>query len=107
MKSKCFFALLLCFLIGAGCTSSSSKKEVIDVSYNNDYWEKLIGDTTKVKAVKKEVPKKEEKKKQTRKTKQSYSGGDNMRGWDPIMEDDSDDMEMTRYMENYDEEGWN
>ena len=107
MKSKCFFVLLLCLLIGTGCTSSSSKKEVIDVSYNNDYWEKLIGDTTKTKAVKKEVPQKEEKKKQTRKTKHTYSGGDNMRGWDPIMEDDSEDMEMTRYMENYDEEGWN
>ena len=31
---------------------------------------------------------------------------DNMRGWDPASEDDMDDNGMSRYMENYDEEGW-
>lgn len=32
---------------------------------------------------------------------------DNMRGFDPISEDDMEDGGMSRYMENYDEEGWN
>ena len=32
---------------------------------------------------------------------------DNMRGFDPASEDDMDDNGMSRYMENYDEEGWN
>ena len=31
---------------------------------------------------------------------------DNMRGFDPASEDDMDDNGMSRYMENYDEEGW-
>ncbi len=31
---------------------------------------------------------------------------DNMRGFDPASEDDSDDNGMSRYMENNDEEGW-
>lgn len=30
-----------------------------------------------------------------------------MRGFDPISEDDMEDGGMSRYMENYDEEGWN
>ena len=31
---------------------------------------------------------------------------DNMRGWDPASEDDTDDNGMSRYMENTDDEGW-
>ena len=31
---------------------------------------------------------------------------DNMRGFDPASEDDMDDNGMSRYMENYDDEGW-
>ena len=31
---------------------------------------------------------------------------DNLRGWDPASEDDMDDNGMSRYMENYDDEGW-
>ena len=31
---------------------------------------------------------------------------DNMRGFDPTFEDDTDDNGMSRYMENDDEEGW-
>jgi hypothetical protein len=30
----------------------------------------------------------------------------NMRGFDPASEDDMDDNGMSRYMENYDDEGW-
>ena len=36
----------------------------------------------------------------------SSSNNDNMRGFDPASEDDMDDNGMSRYMENYDEEGW-
>ena len=31
---------------------------------------------------------------------------DNLRGYDPVSEDDMKDNGMSRYMENYDEEGW-
>lgn len=31
---------------------------------------------------------------------------DNMRGFDPASEDDMDNNGMDRYMDNYDEEGW-
>ena len=31
---------------------------------------------------------------------------DNMRGFDPVSEDDMDDNGMSRYMENDDDEGW-
>ena len=31
---------------------------------------------------------------------------DNMRGFDPASEDDTHDNGMSRYMENYDDEGW-
>lgn len=34
------------------------------------------------------------------------SSYDNMRGFDPASEDDSDDNGISRYMENNDEEGW-
>ena len=36
----------------------------------------------------------------------SSSNYDNMRGFDPASEDDMDDNGMSRYMDNYDEEGW-
>ena len=31
---------------------------------------------------------------------------DNMRGWDPASEDDSNDNGMSRWSENNDERGW-
>ena len=39
-------------------------------------------------------------------SKHEYNEPDNMRGFDPASEDDMDDNGMSRYMENYDEEGW-
>ena len=36
----------------------------------------------------------------------SSNGNDNMRGFDPISEDDMEDGGMSRYMENNDDEGW-
>ncbi len=35
-----------------------------------------------------------------------YADDDNMRGFDPSSEDDTDDNGMGRYFENNDEEGW-
>ena len=37
---------------------------------------------------------------------QSSGSRDNMRGFDPASEDDMDDNGMSRYMDNYDDEGW-
>ena len=39
-------------------------------------------------------------------SKHEYDESDNMRGFDPAAEDDMEDNGMSRYMENYDEEGW-
>ena len=39
-------------------------------------------------------------------SRKDYNEPDNMRGFDPASEDDMDDNGMSRYMENYDEEGW-
>ena len=39
-------------------------------------------------------------------SREEYHKHDNMRGFDPASEDDMDDNGMSRYMENYDEEGW-
>lgn len=39
-------------------------------------------------------------------SRDEYHKPDNMRGFDPASEDDMDDNGMSRYMENYDEEGW-
>ena len=36
----------------------------------------------------------------------SISNDDNMRGFDPRSEDDMDDNGISRYMDNYDDEGW-
>ena len=60
----------------------------------------------------KEVPKAEEKSSTSASHSSSSSRRskspkyDNMRGFDPASEDDMDDNGMSRYMENYDEEGW-
>lgn len=35
------------------------------------------------------------------------SSYDNMRGFDPASEDDTEDNGMSRYMENDDDDGWN
>jgi hypothetical protein len=62
-------------------------------------------------AVQKEEPKVEEKPSvpaslsSSSRTHKS-SNYDNMRGFDPVSEDDMDDNGMNRYMENNDEEGW-
>lgn len=42
----------------------------------------------------------------SRRRSSSSSNYDNMRGFDPASEDDMDDNGSCRYMDNYDEEGW-
>lgn len=85
-------------------------------SYNEDVVkdapQKLVVDT--VREIKQEV---EEKKDASVSNSKSYGSSssyrhedtrsDNMRGFDPASEDDMHDNGMSRYMENYDDEGWN
>ena len=61
----------------------------------------------------KDTPKMEEKKSvpvsssSPSSSRSSRSGSyDNMRGFDPASENDMDDNGMSRYMDNYDDEGW-
>ena len=37
---------------------------------------------------------------------ESSGQSDNMRGFDPVSEDDMEDNGMSRYMDNNDEDGW-
>lgn len=108
MRIKWFLLLIVClFLSGTGCTSSSSKYTPGEFDRKIDSMYKV--DTTTIK-VKKEVIEEKAPVKQTKnktvKQKSHRSSDDNLRGWDPLMEDDSDVMEINRYFENDDEEGW-
>lgn len=93
-----------------GCSQSPSS------SYNEDavkeFSEELVVDTiSEIKQVS------EEKMDVPVSTSKSYGSSssyrheekepDNLRGFDPPSEDDMHDNGMSRYMENYDEEGWN
>ena len=74
----------------------------------------VVDTVTKIEEPIKEDPveEKSEKKTSTPSRSSTYSTSrstddyDNMRGFDPASEDDMDDNGMSRYMENYDEEGW-
>ena len=99
----------------ANCTGRASEPAPSD--YVEDGWSERVEmvDTiaTKEELVK-EDPVEEKRVKKTRNPSRSstYSSSrsnddyDNMRGFDPASEDDMDDNGMSRYMDNYDEEGW-
>ena len=62
-------------------------------------------------SVKEEIPKTNEEPSATISSpssthSQRSNNYDNMRGFDPASEDDMDDNGMSRYMVNYDDEGW-
>lgn len=99
----------------ANCTGRASEPAPSDDV--EDGWSERVEvvDTiaTKEELVK-EDPVEEKRVKKTRNPSRSstYSSSrsnddyDNMRGFDPASEDDMDDNGMSRYMDNYDEEGW-
>ena len=101
-----FVALLL------SCGEQKKQREVewssVEVEESRDTV--LVQDTVKTESAPKEdeKPAKEPVSSSSgsvRSSSKKYND-DNLRGWDPASEDDMDDNGMSRYMENYDEEGW-
>lgn len=104
MKKSVFILTLLIVLV-VSCTSRK---------HPSDYYPKNISDTeyesaaTEPDSVIQDIP----SKKPIKMPSSSYNPSrkekelDNMRGFDPVSEDDMEDNGMSRYMENYDEEGW-
>lgn len=110
--------IIMCLLL-VGCTESrKSKPSIVD----DDGMEEIY-DREKADSVSGEILQKTKEEVETEKNNQSlsisrssgsYSSSsrddepeyDNMRGFDPVSEDDMPDNGMSRYMENNDEEGW-
>ena len=96
-------------LLFTACGSKSRQTEPI-IYDDNPIVEQVEPDTVAT-TVQNESPKIEEKPSvpaslsSSSRTHKS-SNYDNMRGFDPALEDDMDDNGMSRYMENNDEEGW-
>lgn len=104
------WASLVVFLLSCGDRRSSNnfpplKRETILADTTSDRTE--VSDSVPVKVEKSEqkpsVPKVHSV---SSKSKSRDTGYDNMRGFDPASEDDTDDNGMSRYMENDDDEGW-
>ena len=91
-------------LIFASCENKSRHTDPI-VFDNESIYEKSTPDTTSY--VQEETPKTANPVSPSSSRSHKSSDYDNMRGFDPASEDDMDDNGMSRYMENYDEEGWN
>lgn len=100
--------LLILPLLLFSCGNKSRETE--SIIYDESFIEQTGADTV-ADSVLEESPKTEEKPSvpaslsSSSRTHKS-SNYDNMRGFDPVSEDDMDDNGMSRYMENNDEEGW-
>jgi len=95
-------ALLGCMLLLA---CNSGKREM--PAYEPMHRSTLIDNSLKEDSIKREVEKLKKEAKPAASSASKASGRrDNMRGWDPASEDDMDDNGMSRYMDNYDDEGW-
>lgn len=99
----------------ANCTGRASEPAPSDDV--EDRWSEkveVVDTVTKIEESVKEDPIEKERVKKTStasksstySTSRSTDDYDNMRGFDPASEDDMDDNGMSRYMDNYDEEGW-
>ena len=101
-----FIVLQSAFL--ANCKGCHETPPQTSTEENVSEWPPKIEVDTIVEA-KQEVEEKKEPASPSRSTRSSSRSyhDDNMRGFDPASEDDIDDNGMSRYMENYDEEGWN
>ena len=104
--------LLALFLMACG---NKSQHELPPSDVEEGWGERYQRELDSIRKVKAEVPDEELPSKSympSSHSSGSYSSSrddddyDNMRGWDPASEDDMEDNGMSRYMENYDEEGW-
>ena len=101
---KCLYILFFVFLL-CSCGNKKSEPE----SNDEQLYLSEVADTLTVDSVEtqkstdaiQEVP-----IKTTTPSRDRYQKNDNMRGFDPAFEDDTDDNGMTRYMEVNDDNGW-
>ena len=107
-RKKYITATLLLMLILTACGNKSRQTEPI--IYDDKPTVELPMSETATVPVQEDTPKAEKKQSAPSGTvsSRSHASGnyDNMRGFDPASEDDMNDNGMSRYMENYDEEGW-
>ena len=93
-RMKYITATLLLMLILTACGNKSHQTEPI--IYND----KLPMPETATVPVQEDTPKEEKKQSVSYSRTSSRSHSDNMRGFNPVSEDDMDDNGMSRYMEN-------
>jgi len=93
-RMKYITATLLLMLILTACGNKSRQTEPI--IYND----KLPMSETATVPVQEDTPKEEKKQSVSYSRTSSRSHSDNMRGFNPVSEDDMDDNGMSRYMEN-------
>lgn len=108
MKRLFTYAELL--ILAALLSCGSKSRQVGTVSCDDQSTLEQTKSDTITAPIKKETPKVENIPSTSVSSSPSHSRSshnyDNMRGFDPVSEDDMEDNGMTRYMENYDEEGW-
>ncbi len=102
-----FVCVILLSALLANCKGCHESPPRTSTEENISEWPQKIEVDTIVEA-KQEIEEKKEPAPSSRSVKSSSKkyNDDNMRGFDPASEDDMDDNGMSRYMENYDEEGW-
>ena len=108
-----YIPIIICIMVLMLSCCNKSKQE-LPPSDGEDSWgekyQKEIIDTIKTVKVEAPMEKHQTKSRVSTSNSGSYASDDkdydNMRGWDPASEDDTDDNGMSRYMENNDEEGW-
>ena len=102
-----FVFIILQSALLANCNGCHEAPPPTSTEENISEWPQKMEVDTIVEA-KHEIEEKKEPAPSSRSVKSSSKkyNDDNMRGFDPASEDDMDDNGMSRYMENYDEEGW-
>ena len=106
MKYKNLTILVLS-LISYACGNKSQQNETV-IDDNQTFIEQNAFDTASIPIWEEAAIIKETIPLPTSSSSQSHNPGynDNMRGFDPASEDDMEDNGISRYMDNYDEEGW-
>ena len=103
----------MCLIIPAVLSCSDKKPYAIPVFNTERTVTERTDTSTTDTSEQRDAPKVEEKKSapvsssSSSSSRSSRSGSyDNMRGFDPASENDMDDNGISRYMDNYDDEGW-
>ena len=104
----------LCLIVPVLLSCSNRKSYTTPVFNTKRTVTEQTDTSTTTASEQKEMPKVEERKTAPVSSSSSSSSRssrsseyDNMRGFDPASENDMDDNGMSRYMDNYDDEGWN